>query len=555
MAIAYSDKEKKKIGSWQELYEPTYTERIKRLRQNAIITPEICLERARTEMKVYEQYKDEPRIIQRARFIETFLREKTVKIWDDELIVGSFNSKLRGSTIIGTDYAWLEKELDDPVKDPQIRPFDRHIIHPEERKELREVILPYFHGKTIFDDNVQKVDDELKEKAFPSLSSCPDIPNNAESSMRGDVGHQMANYEKVLHKGLKGIRAEVEYNLAQVDQIYDHYSVKEKKEFYKAVLISIDAAIAFAKRYADLAREMAAKEANPKRKKELERIAKVCDQVPANPARDWWEAVQSVWMIHVLISSELAFLVHCFGRFDQYMYPFYKKSVVDEKTMTHDEALELLECFYIKTNGGILRSYESVKLLTGMGLGNVLIIGGQTREGKDACNDVTMLCLEADEQVAVLLPETGMRVWSGTPDKYLRKAAELVRLGRGKPKFLGDKKGLQMLAKGYPELTIEDWREYSLEGCTETNLPHITMGNLYEGVTIGAKLLELVINNGKCSLCGKQIGPLTGDPRTFESMEAGAAGVPRTGLLLDEVYCQGRQGAERESGALVSGAI
>ena len=146
MTIAYSDKEKKKIGSWQELYEPTFTERIKKLRQNAIMTPEICLERARTEMKVYEQFKDEPRIIQRARFVETFLREKTVKIWDNELIVGSFNSKLRGSTIIGTDYAWLEKELDDPVKDPQIRPFDRHIIHPEERKELREVILPYFHG-------------------------------------------------------------------------------------------------------------------------------------------------------------------------------------------------------------------------------------------------------------------------------------------------------------------------------------------------------------------------------------------------------------------------
>ena len=110
MTIAYSDKEKKKIGSWQELYEPTFTERIKKLRQNAILTPEICLERARTEIKVYEQFKDEPRIIQRARFVETFLREKTVKIWDNELIVGSFNSKLRGSTIIGTDYAWLEKE-------------------------------------------------------------------------------------------------------------------------------------------------------------------------------------------------------------------------------------------------------------------------------------------------------------------------------------------------------------------------------------------------------------------------------------------------------------
>ena len=519
MATIFGDKEKKAVGSWQELFVPSFSERIKRLRENAIRTPEICLERVRTEMKVYEQYRDEPRIIQRARFLETYLREKTVLIWDDELIVGSFNSKLRGSTIQGTDYLWLCQELDDPVKDPQIRTFDRHIIHPEERKELKEVILPYFKGKTLFDDNLKIVNDELKEKAFPSLSRCADIPNSADNSMSGDVGHQMVNYEKVLRKGLKGIRTEVEYYLAQTEQVYDHYRLQEKRDFYKSVLISIDAAMAYAKRYADLAQQMASRETNPKRKKELERIADVCERVPANPARDWWEAVQCVWMIHVIVSCELSFLVHNFGRFDQYMYHFYKKSVIDEKTMTHDEALEILECFWIKTNSSVLRSYESVKLLTGMGIGNNLNIGGQTRDGKDACNEVTMLCLEADEQVRVLLPETGMRIWKGTPDKYLRKAVELVRLGYGKPKFLGDRKGIQMVSKGYPDLTIEDWREYSLHGCTETNLPHITMGNLYEAVTNCAKILELVINNGKCALCGKQIGPLTGNPKTFESME------------------------------------
>ena len=130
-----------------------------------------------------------------------------------------------------------------------------------------------------------------------------------------------------------------------------------------------------------------------------------------------------------------------------------------------------------------------------------------------------MLCLETDEQLGVLLPETAFRIWEGTPDKYLRKAAELVRLGHGKPKFIVDKKGVQMVSKGYPELTIEDWREYALLGCTETNLPHITMGNLYEANSVVAKIMELVINNGKCAICGKQIGPLTGDPRTFESME------------------------------------
>ena len=115
----------------------------------------------------------------------------------------------------------------------------------------------------------------------------------------------MANYEKVLHIGLKGIREEVEWYMAQLDQPYMHFGLKEKRDFYKAVLITLDAAMAYAKRYADLAREMAAKEDNPRRKKELERIAEVCEQVPANPARDWWEAVQSVWMIHVIVNCEL----------------------------------------------------------------------------------------------------------------------------------------------------------------------------------------------------------------------------------------------------------
>ena len=519
MAVRFDEKSSKNVGSWQELFAPTYSPRVKKLRENAIRTPEICLERMRAEMKVYEQYKNEPRIIQRARFLETFLREKTIAIYDNELIVGSINSKVRGSTIIGADYLWLEQELDDPVRDPEIRPFDRHIIHPEERKELKEVLFPYFKGKTLADYNLATVDKELKEKAFAGTSSCPHIPSIADWQMNGDIGHQMANYEKVLHKGLKGIKAEVEYNLSQVDQPYDHYSVEEKKDFYKAVLISIDAAIAYARRYADTARAMAANETKPKRKKELLHIAEVCEQVPANPARNWWEALQSVWFIHVVISCELASLVHCFGRFDQYVYPFYKKSVTDEKTMTHDEALELLECFWIKCNGAMLRSYEFVKVLTGMGLGLVLTMGGQTRDGKDACNDVTMLCLETDEQLGVLLPETAFRIWEGTPDKYLRKATELVRLGYGKPKFIMDKTGIKMLAKGYPELTIKDWREYSLLGCTETNLPHITMGNLYEANSIVAKILELVINNGKCAICGRQIGPLTGDPHTFESIE------------------------------------
>ena len=153
---------------------------------------------------------------------------------------------------------------------------------------------------------------------------------------------------------------------------------------------------------------MAAKEDNAKRKKELLRIAEVCEQVPANPARDWWEAVQSVWMIHAIGDCELPGGTNNLGRFDQYLYPYYKKSVIDEKTMTHDEALELLELF-------------EIKVVCARGASVSLNIGGQTRDGKDACNEVTMLCLEADEQLSILSPETSFRVWAGTPDKYFGK--------------------------------------------------------------------------------------------------------------------------------------
>lgn len=522
MAIVLGNKKVENVGSWQEYFIPSLSERIKKAKKRVSGRLEICLERARAEMKAYEQYKNEPRVIQRARVLETYLKEKTISILEDELIVGNITSKFRGQAFSGEVMSrFMSAELDDPLKDFSIRPYDPFIISTEERKELQQIILPYFKGKTHGDYALRKVDDELKEKAYMGLSTCSHIPNIGDPSMMRDAGHQMANYEKVLYKGLKGIREEVMWNMKQIDKPYMHFGKKEKRDFYEAVLISLDAAIAYAKRYADQAREMAAQEVNPTRKKELQRIAEVCEQVPLNPARGWWEALQSVWMIHVLMYCELTGGMHCFGRFDQYMYPFYKKSVIDDKTMSREEALELLECFWIKINeNAMLTDFLASRYTVGQGLSQTLVIGGQTRDGKDGCNEVTMLCLEAEEQLSVIQPETAMRLWELTPERYLRKAAEVIRLGRGKPKFIGDRKGLQMMAKAYPDRSIEDWREYAIVGCTEADLPHITMGHLYEGNINVAKLLELVLYNGKCSICAKQIGPLTGDPRRFESMAA-----------------------------------
>ena len=515
------DKKMEEVGSWQEFFTPTCSERVKK-RKKCVATPmEICLERGRAQMKASEQYKHEPKVIQRARIFETYLKDKTIYILEDELIVGNITSKIRGTSFSGEMIRFVDEELGHPVKDFEIRPYDKIIITPEERTELREVLLPYFKGKTLGDYILEIADAELKEKAYSVTSSCPNIPNVADLSLDKDLGHQWANYKKVLYKGLKGIKKEVRWYMSQLNQPYTHFGLKEKQDFYRAVLIALDAAMAYANQYAELAREMAAKEDNPKRKQELERIAEVCEWVPANPARDWWEALQSVWMTHLLIHCDVYNLANSLGRFDQYMYPFYKKSVIEERTMTREEALELLECFWIKFNEwAIMLSYDVASYQPGQGLSQTITIGGQTRDGEDACNEVTMLCLEAEEQLARPQPEFAMRVWEGTPDNYLKKATELIRLGWGKPKFIGDRKAIQMVAKAYPDRTVEDWRECAMMGCSELALPHITMAHSWEGVCIGPKLLELVLNNGRCALCSKQIGPLTGDPRTFESMSA-----------------------------------
>ncbi|MFH0730053.1 MAG: pyruvate formate lyase family protein [Pseudomonadota bacterium] len=511
------------IGAWQQMFQRTCSERIKKAIDSASQTPEFCLERARAEIKALEQYKDEPRIIQRARTLEIYLREKTLFINEGELIVGNFTSKVRASPIFAELYGgFLDRELDDPVRDYAVRKWDKYNITPEVRKELRETIIPYFRGKTISDYSYGELaDDEVKEKSFVVTASCHHIPSFADLKMDQDAGHQLANYEKVLCIGLRGIREEVEWYMARLEEPYNHSGVQERRDFYRAVLITLDAAIAYSKRYAELARRMAVKETDARRRSELERIAEVCERVPEHPAKDWREALQSVFMLQVVIHCEMEMGGNSFGRFDQYLYPYYKKSVIDDKTMTRDDALELLECFWVKANELTqLQNYDVVPTGAGFPSGQNLLLGGQTRDGRDAVNELSWLCLEAEEQVGLGEPDVAIRIWEGTPQAFLKKCAEIIRLGRGKLKFYSDRKALQMLAKPYPDRTIEDLRDYAVIGCVELSLPHITQNNSMSGISIVPKILELVINNGKCALCGKQIGPLTGKVESFESIEA-----------------------------------
>jgi pyruvate-formate lyase len=501
MAKVTSNKKAENVGSWQEVFAPIRSERVKKARERVRKDPEICLERIRAEIKAYDLYKDEPSIIQRARFLEIYLREKATFIQEDELIVGNVGSKPRSASLSTANIAFVAADLDDPVKDFSVRPYDKILIHPEERKELREEIIPAIKDKplSLFEYNLKTVDPDILEHASPAVSSCPHIPIIGDVSMTREAGHMFLNFEKVLYKGLRNIKTEVKDKMAELDQPYMRLASKERRDFYKAVLITLDAVTQYFQKYANLVREMSRKESDPKRKKELEHIAEVCEWVPENPARDWWEALQAVWFIFSIAWMEhTTFAVHFLGRIDQFMYPFYKKTVEDDKKMSREEALELLECFFVKFNEPAWAlNYEWSQWATGQGLSQTMVIGGQTSEGKDGCNEVTTLVLDAMEQLRLNQPEFAMRIWEGTPDKYLKRATELIRLGLGYPKFIGDRKGIMMAAKAYPDLTVEDWRQFAIAGCSEIGLPYITMDNGYEAIVLAAKFVELVLNNGK----------------------------------------------------------
>ena len=510
------------VGSWQEYFERTCSDRVKAAVARAVRTPEVCLEHALTEIEVMDEVHGKvPHIIERAMIFKRFQETRTLQIHEGELIVGNVNSKIRASLIFGFLLGnQLDAELDHPVYDYEIRSNDRHHISQEERKIIREKIVPYFKNKCMEDDIYAAADGDVRDKAFGGTAKCSHLPNFADLLTRADAGHSLANYQKVLEIGLSGIRREVEFYQKNNDAGYNHFYKARKADFYKACLISLEGAEILCNRYSKLAAKMAGETADPVRKQELLEISRITKKVPMHPAETWQEALQSVWMTQILILGEQMNYADSFGRFDQYLYPFYKYSVEEKKEITREQALEMLQCFFVKTAEWTqIYDYNSASVQVAFPITQNLLIGGQTKDGRDACNEVTMLCLEAEEQVGLIQPEIAMRVWEGTPTKYLRKAAEVVRLGRGKPKFYGDRKAIQMMHHAYPDMSIEDLRDYAVIGCVEISMPHITQQHSAAGIFNIGKILDLALHNGKCSICGEQIGPETGDPRTFTCME------------------------------------
>lgn len=485
------------------------TERVQKLRKQLLeVKPELSIERLKLETEAAKQFSGAPTPIYRALILKHVLENKTVKIYEGELLVGTVTEKVRAADIF-PEYAsgklWLYETLPMIAK----RPHDPFVISPEEVAEAIE-ILHYWDGKAT---------EELTLAHIPQYLLDHENAGVYKSGNKGSVsGHVHPNYQRMMEGGFrkqidrcKELIEEATYSGMTVEKI-------RKVQYWQATIIVLEAYIGYAHRLADEAERQAAECADEKRKAELVEIARICRKVPENAPETFHEAMQFQWFIELGLNIEANSYATGLGRFDvnlgKYLEADKQKGII-----TDDQARELLELLFIKVTAIVNMSdnYYS-RADAGYPMWQILMIGGVDAEGNDVTNDLSHLVLEAASEVKLAQPAVALRVHDGTPEALFRKGVEMVQDGQANPAFFSDKVAMQqVLDKGG---SLEEARNWVIIGCIE---PHPGMGNT-DGSPVGGyvsapKCLEMALHNGVDPVTGKKLGLETGDPRTFTCKE------------------------------------
>lgn len=479
------------------------TERIPRLVKHLFAKmPEIESARARLITESYKSTEGLPIILRRAKAFEHILRHLPIIIREEELVVGSTTIAPRGcQTYPEYSYKWLEEEF----ATVEHRSADPFYISEQTKRELKEADA-YWENKTTSELAENLMAPETRKAIAHNIFT----PGNY---FYNGVGHVTVQYEKVLAIGYEGIIAQAEDALAKCSPADADYCTRAP--FLKAVVISCKAAIEYAQRYGALAEKMAAECSDSKRKEELRQIAANCKRVPAKGAESFYEACQSFWFVQQLLQIESSGHSISPGRFDQYMYPYYKRDL-DSGKITRQQAQELIDCIWVKLNDlNKCRDAASAEGFAGYSLFQNLIVGGQDKDGVDVTNDLSFMCITASKHVFLPQPSLSIRVWNKSPHALLLKAADLTRTGIGLPAYYNDEVIIpSLMSRG---LTLEDAREYNIIGCVEPQKAGKTDGWHDAAFFNMCRPLELVFSNGYDK--GERISIQTGrveDMTTFE---------------------------------------
>lgn len=464
--------------------------------------PRVESERALLITASYKETENQPMIIRRAKALEKILENMNIVIRPNELIVGNLTTTPRGTQIFPEfSNQWLEEEFDRIEK----RAGDVFKISDQVKKELSEAFT-YWRGRTTNELATELMSSETVDAMNAGVFTVGNYYFNG-------VGHISVDYKKVLEVGLKGIREEAQAELDKLD--CGNPDAIHKAHFLEAVILSANAVVTYAHRLAEAAEAEAAKTADLTRKSELQKIAQNCRRVPEYPAANFYEALQSFWIIQATIQIESNGHSISPMRFDQYIYPFYQKDV-EHGAMPEAEAQELLDCLWVKFNDvNKIRDEGSTKAFGGYPMFQNLIVGGQDAKGVDTTNPLSYACLEATSRTQLPQPSISVRVWNKTPEALLIKAGEVSRLGLGMPAYYSDEVIIPALISR--DISLEDARDYGIIGCVEPQVGGKTEGWHDAAFFNIPKVFEITMNNGYVG--GKKVGLQTGTVEDFKEYQ------------------------------------
>ena len=485
-------------------------ERITRLRKRFFDTdPIICPERARYFTESMKKSEGQPNVLRRAKSFYDVLDKMTVFINEDELIVGNQASKAKASPIYPEySYEWLVKEFGGDPYYFDKRPADIFKYTEETKNEIFEIV-DYWKGKTIYENFRSMLPLEINDAW--DIGAIDDTWVSAAG-----LGNIIPDFHWILSEGLNGVIKKTKDQLDHLD-LSQPGSFK-KKWFLEAAIKGNEAVINFSNRIAKKAEELALAEKNSERKKELEEIANICRNVPANGAQSFWEALQSTWIILLTLHLEANGHAISLGRFDQYLYPYFINDIKSGK-LSQEKAFELVEAFFLKTNElNKLRSWPDTSMFTGYHMAINLAIGGQTKDGKDAVNELTDLVLKVTGDLKLFTPSVSLKVSKVTSPDFMDQVLQTIQEHKGgQPALYNDEAFMETLRiLGVEEEDLFDWAPV---GCIEAHVPG-KWDYAAKGPWMNVlKILELTLNGGKDPVSGKQMYKSPGTLETFSSVD------------------------------------
>ena len=481
-------------------------DRIKRLRKESFeAQPSLSIERALIETKFYKENEGKyPIPILRALNFYEICKQKTIYIGKDELIVGERGPRPKSVPT----FPELTCHSVEDLHILNTRELQRYTISQEDIDTYEREVIPYWKGRTQRERIFNHVPKEWKEAYEAGMFT--------EFMEQRAPGHTALD-GKVYRYGLLDLKDRIQKHIESLDFMNDPEAT-DKQEELQAMAISCDAAILFANRHADLADEMSMTEKDPKRAAELRRIAEVCRWVPAHAPRDFWEAIQMYWFVHLGTITELnGWDAMNPGHFDQHLAPFYEKGIADG-TLTRDQAKELMSCFFIKVNNHTAPPKVGITAKESGTYNDFtnLNIGGVKSDGSDGVSEVSYIMLETIEELHILQPGSAIHISACTPERFLRAGCKVIRQGHGYPSVFNPDVYIQELMRQGKSLT--DASEGGCSGCIEVGAfgkeAYVLTGYLNV-----PKILEVTLHNGIDPVSGRKVGLETGEADSFQTFE------------------------------------